>query len=219
MFKIIKYLSVISALTLTAACDMGKSSYELEVKADITEFEVYGQKSSHIDIDERTVNVVLSEDVKPDDLNIHRVRFSHFARCADVNMADGKRIDLSSPVTLTLTSGRKDYVWTIMAEQPVSYYVRCEGQVGEAAINAEAHTICVTIQTTGSSYQDSRMKLKILDMKLGRAGSRVVSTTGYKESPQEISGFPVVLDCFFERTFTVEDHGETVVWTMITLPA
>ena len=58
MFKIIKYLSVISALTLTAACDMGKSSYELEVKADITEFEVYGQKSSHIDIDERTVNVV-----------------------------------------------------------------------------------------------------------------------------------------------------------------
>ena len=48
MFKIIKYLSVISALTLTAACDMGKSSYELEVKADITEFEVYGQKSSHI---------------------------------------------------------------------------------------------------------------------------------------------------------------------------
>ncbi len=210
MFKIIKYLSVISALTLTAACDMGKSSYELEVKADITEFEVYGQKSSHIDIDERTVNVVLNEDARLDDLNIHRVRFSHFARCADVNMADGKRIE---------TSGRKDYVWTIMAEQPVSYYVRCEGQVGEAAINAEAHTICVTIQTTGSSYQDSRMKLKILDMKLGREGSRVVSTTGYKESPQAISGFPVVLDCFFERTFTVEDHGDTVVWTMITLPA
>ena len=161
----------------------------------------------------------MNEDARLDDLNIHRARFSHFARCADVNMADGKRIDLSSPVTLTLTSGRKDYVWTIMAEQPVSYYVRCEGQVGEAAINAEAHTICLTIQTTGSSYQDSRMKLKILDMKLGREGSRVVSTTGYKESPQAISGFPVVLDCFFERTFTVEDHGDTVVWTMITLPA
>ena len=198
---------------------MCNGSYGLEVKEDITEFEVYGQKSSHIDIDERTVNVVLNEDARLDDLNIHRVRFSHFARCADVNMADGKRIDLSSPVTLTLTSGRKDYVWTIMAEQPVSYYVRCEGQVGDAAINAEAHTICVTIQTTGSSYQDSRMKLKILDMKLGREGSRVVSTTGYKESPQAISGFPVVLDCFFERTFTVEDHGDTVVWTMITLPA
>ena len=47
MFKIIKYLSVISALTLTASCDMGKSSYELEVKADITEFEVYHPPNSH----------------------------------------------------------------------------------------------------------------------------------------------------------------------------
>ena len=219
MIKSFGFIPCLLALTqIFLSCDRENGGFVPAVKADIVEFEVYGQRSSNIDIDNRTVNVVLNEDMSLDDLNIHRVRFSKFARCSDVNIADGKKIDLSRPVSVTLTSDR-DYVWTISAIQPVEYYVHCEGQVGEAAINPDAHTICVTIQTTGSSYDDSRQRLKILDMKLGREGSRIISTQGYHEDVQEISSFPVVLDCYFERTFTVEDHGTTIVWTMITLPA
>lgn len=205
------------ALALLPSCDSG-GAYVPEVKADITEFEIYGQRSSRIDIDSRTVTVVLPEDAEPDALNIRRVRFSMHARCQDPDIADGKPIDLSSDREVVLSSDR-EYVWTVRAARPVEYHVTCEGQVGDAAINADAHTVCVTVKTTGSPYEDSRMKLKIMDMKLGRNGSRVVSTVGYDGAVQVIESFPVVLDCFFERTFTVEDHGAQTVWTMITLPA
>ena len=54
-------------------------------------------------------------------------------------------------------------------------------------------------------------------MKLGLKGSRVVSTTDFNGNVQEISAFPVTLDCFYERKFTVDEEGTTSEWTLIAL--
>lgn len=205
-----------AAVLAVASCDLG-SAYVPEVKADITAFEVEGQTSCRIDIDDRTVSVVLDESADISDLTVKKFRYTNLAICSAGALRSGGRIDLSSPYTLTLTSFR-DYIWTIRATQPVERYVKVENQSEEASIIAESRKILLRVDTGGSEYDDSRRRLKILDMKLGRKGSKVVSTTDSNGNVSEIESFPVVLDCFYERMFTVEDRGVRSEWSMIVLP-
>ena len=212
------------ALSLAAACGVSACSIKNDmqlpkISADITTFEIYGQVSSRIDIRNYTVSVVLSEDQNPEELNIKTVKFSEGAKCSDKTLADGHAIDLSEPYTVTLSMFR-DYVWTITAEQPVERYVKCENQVGSEVILPEDRKINIRVKPAVNSAIDSRTHLKITDMKLGLKGSSIVSTTDYLGNTEVISGFPVTLDCFYERKFTVrEKDGSNTVWTMIALPS
>lgn len=212
------------ALSLYAAAGLSACSIENDmqlpkISADITTFEIYGQVSSKIDIRNYTVTVVLSEDQRPEDLNIKTVKFTEGARCSDPELADGRRIDLASPYKVTLSIFR-DYEWTITAEQPIERYVRCENQSGDAVIIPEERKINIRVKPAVNSAVDSRTALVITDMKLGLKGSAVTSTTDNEGNTQEIKGFPVTLNCFYERRFTVrETDGSLTEWTMIALPA
>lgn len=214
-------LSVLSGFVLAAglsSCGLDNDMHFPKIKADITVFEIEGQTSSRIDVNNYTVSVVLGESVDISDLTIKSVKFTETARCSDRNIRTGGKIDLSSPYSLTLST-YQDYEWTITATQPIERYVKAENQTGDATIIAESRKISLTVKTTGSEYDDSRRRLKITDMKLGREGSRVISTTDSNGNVLSIESFPVILDCFYERTFTVDDHGTLSEWSMIVLPA
>ena len=94
-------------------------------------------------------------------------------------------------------------------------YVRCDNQSGEASFNLKDKEVTVYV----SDAQDLT-KVNILDMKLEPEGSKIVSTTGFELEGGEYvektvqCSFPMTLDCILQRHFTVEDRGETVVWTM-----
>ena len=212
------------ALSLAAACGLSACSIKNDmqlpkISADITTFEIYGQVSSRIDIRNYTVSVVLSEDQRMNDLHVKTVKISDGARCSDPVLADGHEIDLSKPYIVTLTMFR-DYVWTITAEQPIERYVKCEKQVGDAVILPDDRKINIRIKPDVNSAIDSRSRLVINDMKLGLKGSSIISTRDYQGNVQNIDGFPVTLDCFYERTFTVKEvDGSTTEWTMIALPS
>lgn len=186
--------------------------------ADFTVFEVFGQVSSKIDANSCTVNIVLDEDVYVNDLNIKTVQFSEGTRCQDPAIADGRKIDLTSPYQVTLSVFR-DFKWTISAEQPVERYVKCDKMVGEATIFPDTRKISIKVKPNVGSAIDSRSNLVINDMKLGLKRSRIISTTDMHGNVQTISSFPVTLDCFNVRRFTVEQDGETSEWTLIALPS
>lgn len=205
-----------AAVLAAVSCDLG-SAYVPEVKADITAFEVEGQTSCRVNINDRTVAVVLNEDADISDLTVKTFRYTDLARCSSGELHAGGKIDLSSPYTLTLTTFR-DYEWTIKASQPIEMYVKAENQAGEASIFADSKKIFLRVDTGDNEYDDNRRRLKILDMKLGRKGSKVVSTTDSNGNVRSIESFPVVLDCFYERKFTVEELGVKTEWSMIALP-
>lgn len=215
-FKKLTRLTIFLAAGALASCSPEINIVQ-EVDADFTAFEVKGQISSKIDIVGRNVEVVIKETDSPASLNIEKVRMTKGAICSDPNISAGKQLDLTSPKSVTLTTYR-DFDWTISAVQPVDRYVYCEKQLGEAVIHADTRSITIFADVDPNSYIDSRTSLKILDMKLELVGSKVVATTDYKGNRQEITGFPIVLDCLFKRTFTVEHGGKTTEWSMLVLP-
>ena len=208
------------ALVLLAAgsvsCSIKNDMQLPKIPAEITSFEIEGQVSSRIDASNLSVNVVLGEEVRADKLIIRTVKISDGAKCTDAGFTDGGIIDLSSPYKVTLSNFR-EYEWTITSEQPVERYVKCENQVGESTIFPETRKVSIKVKKAAGSAVDSRAKLVITDMKLGLKGSRVVSTTDFNGNVQEISSFPVTLDCFYERKFTVDEEGKTSEWTLIAL--
>lgn len=227
MRKGLSYILIATAAAGFSSCSLDNDMRLPKTPADFTAFEIDGQTSAKIDTRSLTVSVVLSEDVEINDLSIKTVRYTEGARCSDPSIAEGKSIDLSTPVQVTLTIFR-DYLWTISATQPVSRYIECENQVGEAIIHEDTRTVNVTVQTDKKQYIDSRTALVINDMKLEIKGSEIISTTGmevddatgeYTEVTRDMTGFPVTLDCFLERTFTVRlPDGTTTEWRMIVLP-
>lgn len=213
------YLTILSCITAGLVCSCGDDvGYTPAIPGDFTVFEVEDQISSKVEYTSMSVSVVLNENQTPSDLTIRKVKLSEGARCHDPEIADGKKIDLSSPKTVTLST-YKDFTWTIDYRQPVNRYAICENQVGEAAIHPESKTISVYVKIDNTSYIDSRTRLKILDMKLEREGSRIISTTDLNGETLEITRFPITLDCFYQRTFTVDDHGVKSDWRFIALPA
>ena len=47
--------------------------------------------------------------------------------------------------------------------------------------------------------------------------SGICRDISFSGNVQEISAFPVTLDCFYERKFTVDEEGKTSEWTLIAL--
>jgi hypothetical protein len=104
-------------------------------------------------------------------------------------------------------------VWTIYATQPVIRYINVENQVGEAEFDVMNRSAVVYV-----SSSQSLKAITILDMKLEREGSEVISTTAtitVDKQPVEQTlecVFPMTLECVMLRKFTVLSEGETVEW-------
>ncbi len=198
------------------SCNLDNDTRYPDVPTDITVFEVKGQKSSTIDPNNLSVTVDLPEEANTESLEIARFKFTEGAQCKTPGMEAGSKIDLSKDMHVVLYR-YKEYVWTISATQKVERYVHCERQVGDAVIIPSEKKINLTVTPDKTSYIDVRTKLEITDMKLGRTGSKVISTTDNKGVTTKIESFPVILDCFYQRTFTVEEDGKTYDWKMIVL--
>lgn len=212
------YISAVVAAWGFASCSLDNDMQLPKTQARFTSFEVEGQISSKIDAGAGTVDIVLGEDADINDLRITAVRFSEGTVCGDSEIAVGRKINLSEPYRVTLSVFR-EFQWTISASQPVERYVKCAKMEGEATFFPESRKISIRVKPDAGSAVDARSNLVIEDMKLGLKRSRIISTTDLGGNVTAIGSFPVTLDCFYERKFTVEQDGRTEDWTLIALPS
>lgn len=182
-------------------------------RANITAFEVDGQKSVTIDENTRTVTIELDEVADISAVKVMSAAMTDGASCPDFPVP-GTVLDLTHPKKFVL-SIYQDYEWTVSASQNIERYVRCDNQAGDASFNLKDRDVTVYV----SDVQDLS-SVNITDMKLEAEGSEVISTTGYElenwemvEKTRECS-FPMQLNCLLQRRFTVLDRGEEIVWTM-----
>lgn len=207
--KVMRYLAwMLAFLTVTSCLFDNDLSYP-KISADILSFQVEGQTSVRIDNERREIHVELSESA-----DLMRVKVLEITLSEGAALADGvpQYLDLTTPVNLTVkTYG--ETVWTIYATQPVIRYINVENQVGEAEFDVKNRSAVVYV-----SSSQSLSAVTILDMKLEREGSEVVSTTATitvdKQTVEQTLEcvFPMTLECVMLRKFTVLSEGETVEW-------
>ena len=194
-----------------ASCIENPLAYP-RVKADITAFEVKGQKSVSIDADKMIVNIVLTETADMDSVYVTKYEYSQDAQPSYDLPA---LLDLTQPVKIAYTTyPDQTYEWTITATQPIERYVKCDNMVDEAEIDAEKKTILLYFPET----QDLS-DIRFTKMKLGPRGSVVDSTYGRtvvnnaEVAVNEPVSFPMNLDCVLSRQFKVTYRHEVDYWT------
>lgn len=210
--KIFKYILCIASLLAFHSCLIENDMSYPRVSAEFTAFEVEGQESATIDVQNRQINIELSETADITHLKVLNVAFTENTRCEP---AIGEYLDLSQPVKVTL-SIYQDYEWTISASQTIDRYVRCTGQIGNAEINVDKHEAVVYVSST-----QSLSAITIESMKLEPETSVIlgyVENAGTAEESVKSFEFPLVLDCTLLRYFDVEYKGETVRWSLNVFP-
>lgn len=196
------------SIILAVSCIENDMSYP-RIVADITAFEVEGQKNVTIDPSHRTVLVELGETADIKALTIRKFEYTEDAEL--LNPVDSV-IDLSTEMTLILKT-YQEYVWTISAVQPIERYISVENQVGDAEFDLVNRTAYVYVME-----DQNLMKVTINDMKLEPEGSVVVSTKGQISvagtavTDSMAINFPATLDCVLLRSFYVESKGELIKW-------
>lgn len=195
-------------MILAVSCIENDMSYP-RIVADITAFEVEGQKNVTIDQSNRTVLVELGETADIKALNL--VKFEYTEE-AELLQAVDSVIDLSKDLTLTFKT-YQEYVWTISAVQPIERYISVENQVGDAEFDLVNRAAYVYVME-----DQDLMKITINDIKLEAEGSIVVSTKGQVSVAgaavidSVAINFPATLDCVLMRSFYVENNGELIRW-------
>lgn len=189
------------------------------ILAQFTKLEVKGGIETVINTEERTVSVVVNEEVELNSLEVETVALNEKAYFTAGDFP--KVLDLSSPMEVML-SMYQDYDWTLTASQPVERYFRCANQIGNAEFDVLNRVVRVYVS------QSQRLdRLEVLDMKLERVGS-VVETTSAVELVNSQTGelaevvreceFPMVLDCDVQRIFNVSFQGNLIPWTLYAVP-
>ena len=136
------------------------------LKGSITNIQVSGQISSPaISETDRTVELFLADSVDLKKVTILNFEVSNEAT---VTPAITSQIDLTQPMVYTLTTFQ-DYVWTISANQTIDRYIRVENQVGQAVFDTNSKIVIVYV-----SADADLSNLRILDMKLGPQGSKII---------------------------------------------
>lgn len=189
------------------------------ILAQFTKLEVKGGVETVINTDDRTVSIVVNEEVELNSLEVETVALNEKAYFTAGDFP--KVLDLSSPMEVML-SMYQDYDWTLTASQPVERYFRCTNQIGNAEFDVQNRVVRVYVS------QSQRLdRLEVLDMKLERVGS-IVETTSAVELVNSQTGelaevvreceFPMVLDCDVKRTFNVSFQGNVIPWTLYAVP-
>ena len=195
-------------MILAASCIKNDISYP-RIIAEITAFEVEGQKNVTIDPATRSVLVELGETADIKALNLVKLQYTDEA---ELMTPVDSVIDLSRQITLTFKT-YQEYVWTISAVQPIERYISVENQVGDAEFDVENKIAYVYVME-----DQDLMKVTINDMKLEPEGSVVVSTKGQTSVAgaavvdSVAVNFPATLDCVLIRSFYVEHKGNLIKW-------
>ena len=171
MMKKIRFL--IGALLFAGAVACGEEDpvHMPEIPADITAMELEGQIELTIDKDLNRVDAVMEESA-----DLSCVRVLKLEMNEDTYLLEERDyLDLTTPDTLLLMSTQQEK-WVVSAVQPVSRYIKVEGQVGDAEIDVVNRKAIVYL----SKAQDLSA-VTFLDIKLEALGSVVVSTAALTE--------------------------------------
>lgn len=206
-----KYWLILSAALLSCvSCMDNPLDYPLHV-AEITSFEVEGQKSVSIDAVNRVVNVVLEETADMKHLTVLKYAYTEGAT-PSVSLPEV--MDLSKPFRLSYqTHPDQSYEWTIQAEQPIERYVRCDNMI-EAEFDEEKKSVIAYFPE-----EQDLMKIRFTKMKLEAKGSQIDSTFGYVSvngidvPTKDKMQLPVTLDCVISRRFKVIYKETVTQWT------
>ena len=168
MRRIFTYLMAALVLAMTSCLFENDMSYP-DIPADITAFEVEGQKSVNIDTEKRHVEVVLDEVADMSWLKVEKIEVSEDAELVgDIP----EHIDLTDTLTLNVRT-YMDNFWTVTAIQPISRYINVENQVGDAELDLATRSAIVYVSET-----QALSKVRFLDMKLEPEGSVIRTTIG-----------------------------------------
>ena len=207
MRRIFTYLMAAFVLAMTSCLFENDMSYP-DVPADITAFEVEGQKSVNIDTEKRHVEVVLDEVADMSWLKVEKIEVSEDAELVgDIP----EHIDLTDTLTLNVRT-YMDNFWTVTATQPISRYINVENQVGEAELDLATRSAIVYVSET-----QALSKVRFLDMKLEPEGSVIRTTIGAADDGSletQTCRFPMTLDCVHRRSFLVNYDGNIYEWTL-----
>ena len=200
-----------TAVVFCVSCIENPLDYPLN-KAEITAFEVKGQKSVSIDAANRTVNVVLEETADMTNLSVQKFSYSD---SAVPSYELPEVLNLSEPVKISFqTYPDQVYEWTIQATQPIDRYVVCDNMIGEAELDLEKKEILAYFPE-----EQPLTKIKFTKMKLEQLGSQIDSTFGYIYNgafnvvTRDKMVFPITLDCVISRKFTVVHKFAVTEWT------
>ena len=208
MNRILSFIiAVLISLAVTSCLIDNDMSYP-RIKADITAFEVSGQKSVNINAETRSIDIVLEEDADISKQRITVLTFSEGARCDE--LAVDEYISLAEPLKV-IVSTYQDYEWTISATQPIDRHVKVKGQIGKAEFNVQTRYALVKI----SDNQDLG-KVVFEDMKLEPKGAELlgyVQKNGGEKSIVPVT-FPLTLDCVIPREFVYKNGENECTWTV-----
>lgn len=202
-------IAVVLTAFLVSSCLFKNDLSYPQVDMAVTSIELEGQVSVTIDREARHIDVVMGETA---DLSNVRILDIQLSKDTFLVGEHSEYVNLTAPVEIVLKA-YEEVVWTLSATQPIARYIRVENQVGEAEINPDKRSAVVYVtenQPLGSVVFN--------EVKLEREGSEVLSTTGTvnvggrAEEQTELCAFPMTLNCFMSRVFTVIDAGRTCTW-------
>lgn len=210
MKKISIVLAFLALWAMTSCID-NPLSYPREV-AQITAFEVKGQKSVTIDQENFVINVVLKETADIDSVEVVRYEFTE---SATPSMELPPLIDMRDTIRVSYTTYPDQvYDWAIVATQPIARYVKCDNMIGDAEFDLENKSIIAYFP------EDQLLTdIRFSKMKLEAQGSVVDSTYGYTGEGDNVSptsdkmSFPIRLECIHTRKFVVKYRHEVTEWT------
>ena len=197
-----------------ASCIKNPLSYP-RAKADITAFEVDGQKSVSIDAEKMVVDIILTETADIDRLTVKKYEYT---ADATASLELPEVIDLTQPLKISYqTYPDQTYEWTIQASQPIERYVKCDDLI-ESFIDESKKEIFAYFPE-----EKDLSSIRFNKMKLEERGSQVDSTVGHtvrdgvdvviKEKVQ----LPMNLDCVLSREFEVLCKAGVSKWKFVAL--
>ena len=110
-----KYLLALAAPLMASCAGHWNDIAHEEVVASITAFAVQEQAKCTINALDKNIALVLPYDADPKAVTVSEFAMTEGARCTP-EIKVGDKLDVSSPITLTLTT-YDDYVWTLSAVQ------------------------------------------------------------------------------------------------------
>ena len=187
---------------LALSCVKNDIPYPVVVPHILT-VDAEGAKSVDIDNENRTVNIVLEENVDLKNVWIKEYTTDIDGDRLSVSDKIEGRHDLTSPWNVTLSTWQ-DYQWTISAERPVERYFTVEGQVGATVMDvANRRVIAYASKTVNLS------DVKVKSLKLGPKG---VST--YSLNINDIRKFVDADGNATSVEIEVSSFGDSEYWTL-----
>ena len=193
-------------LTSAVSCLFENDMAYPKVDSDILQFVVEGQKSVTIDMEKRSVHVVLEETADRSALRLETISISEGA------VIEGglpTYIDLSDTLYVNVKVYQDD-IWKVYATQPVSTYIEVSNQIGQAEMNMEKCEAVVYV-----SESQALESVEFLGAKFAPEGAVIRSTTGQRGDgtlDTQSCVFPMTLDCVHRRTFLVDYQGTMKEW-------